>query len=100
MTKTLARKLLVHYNKCIKEVKATSDMTKIWYILREYYTNRGLCYCANNVFQKYIYHDEWVAAFCVDETGNWGVMPIYCNTPFETLEALQLRTNNLKSLLN
>ena len=94
MTQELADKLISHYEDVVDKVKGIDNVEAILDLLYSTNTSHGVCMCASEVFNEYVYDDLWINSF---RQSFWFKYPSYYGTKPEILEALQFRIDRLKT---
>lgn len=103
MTQELANNLISYYQKSIRELNSRFlgflryTIVNWQKYLRNKYIDRGICYCAENIFSTDLQKDGWVRSKCRDFGVYWGTIPTCCSTREEAIKALQLRVDILKT---
>jgi hypothetical protein len=106
MTVQLAQQLIAHYERCINDVKLFTTLEGAKAICKEYSAERGVCYCANIVFDESIYGCEWLlknSTFTITTpqatiSSNYITnVPAMCDTIPDIISALQTRVDILKT---
>jgi hypothetical protein len=94
MTQLLIDKLIAHYEATIKEIEINP---KDWgSIISVTYTNKGICYCANNIFKEFIYCDKWIKSL-INPSGYITNKPLFVNDHIQAIERLQIRIDVMKT---
>jgi hypothetical protein len=103
MTEQLAKQLIKHYEKCIKDVQLFYTLEGAKAICKEYSVERGVCYCANIVFDEAVYGCQWLlekSKFVIINSDYITNVPAMCETIPDIITALQTRVNILKTFKN
>jgi hypothetical protein len=96
--KELLPLLIAHYEKVIKEV-TDNHWNDTWYdVIKKYNVNKGICYCADKVFNTDIYGMAWVKN-ASDNISYWYMLPCSMVTKKQNLDRLQYRLDTMKKLI-
>lgn len=109
----LLNTLITHYSSVIEEVKKREweDMCHLDGYLEERKVNCGVCKCSDDLFDTYIYQEEWIDKRKVKTSSlfgdYWGLTPYHLlrhsefnsDTIEKVINSLQLRVNILKQEL-
>ena len=96
MTQELAQKLIAWYEESIAMIEKEEELENIIGILKKRGIGYGVCKCASDNFNMYLYRDSWVLSQIKSE-GFWGSEPIHASTKKEVIQCLQERVDILKT---
>ena len=102
---TIQEKLYNYYKEVIEEINNTpvykTNFNSLRKFLRQKKLHYGVCYCADNIFDEYLYSDEpknnWVNKYKgIEEDDYWYKPPAFSESIQEIMDSLTIRLNNLK----
>ena len=97
--KELLPLLIAHYEKVIKEVTENTWGDTCYHIITKNSVDRGICYCANRVFNVNIYDKKWVKKAGKKDEPYWCLQPSWWTSKENNIERLQFRVDKMKKLI-